>query len=323
MTKLIIQIPCYNEEATLGITLSALPKEVPGVDAVEWLIIDDGSTDKTVDVAKAHGVDHIISLPRHQGLSRAFEIGLQASVKAGADIIVNTDADNQYSADDIPILIAPILQEKADIVIGTRAISEIRSFSLIKKCLQYVGSWLVRQASQTNIPDATSGFRAINRDAAMQLHVFNSYTYTIETIIQASQKGITITSVPVRTNEPLRPSRLVRSTPVYIQWQVLTIIRIFMIYKPFRFFATPGIASFLTGILISLRFVYSFVIHEGDTGKVQSLILAALLMGMGFFLVIIGLLAELIAVNRNLVERLHWRLQKVEEQNSTPESHEK
>jgi glycosyltransferase involved in cell wall biosynthesis len=311
--KLIIQIPCYNEEATLGATLSELPRKVPGVDTVEWLIIDDGSTDRTVDAAKAHGVDHIGSLPCHQGLARAFEAGLQRCVKAGADIIVNTDADHQYHAEDIPALIDPILQKNADIVVGARSINNIRSFSYMKKCLQYLGSWVVRQASGTNIPDATSGFRAFNRDTAMQLHVFNSYTYTLETIIQAGQKGMLITSVPVRTNEVLRPSRLIRNTPSYIQWQLLTIIRIFMTYKPFRFFAAPGIISLLTGLLISLRFVYSFILHGGDTGKVQSLILAALLMGTGFFLVVIGLLAELISVNRKLLERLDWRLQKLEE----------
>lgn len=313
MMRLIIQIPCYNEEATLETTLSELPRKIPGVDTVEWLIIDDGSTDRTVDVAKAHGVDYIVSLPYHQGLARAFEAGLQRSIKAGADIIVNIDADHQYHAEDIPALIAPILRKKADIVVGARSINNIRSFSCMKKCLQYIGSWVVRQASGTDIPDATSGFRAFSRDTAMQLHVFNSYTYTLETIIQAGQKGMLITSVPVRTNEVLRPSRLIRNTPSYIQWQLLTIIRIFMTYKPFRFFAVPGIVSLLTGLLISLRFVYSFVLHGGDTGKVQSLILAALLMGTGFFLVVIGLLAELISVNRKLLERLDWRLQKVEE----------
>ena len=313
MKKLIIQIPCFNEETTLGITLSVLPRNIPGIDIVEWLVIDDGSTDKTVDVAKAFGVEHIISLPRHQGLARAFETGLQSCLKAGADIIVNTDADNQYNANDIPALIAPILQKKADIVIGTRSINEVESFSFIKKCLQHIGSWLVRQASKTNISDTTSGFRAISRDAAMRLHVFNSYTYTVETIIQATQKGMLIMTVPVTTNPPLRPSRLVNSNYNYIQWQFLTIIRIFMTYKPFRFFAVPGILAFLVGIALSLRFLYYFMAFGGYAGKIQSLILAALLMGTGFFLIIVGLLAELIAANRNLLELLDWRLQKVEE----------
>ncbi len=313
MTKLIIQIPCYNEEATLGITLAALPKKIPGIDRVEWLVLDDGSTDNTAAVARTRGVDHLITFPHHRGLARAFEAGLQACLNAGADIIVNTDADNQYNADDIPALITPILQGKADIVVGARPISEIRHFSLTKKCLQHIGSWVVRQASKTDIPDTTSGFRAFSRDAAMQLHVFNSYTYTLETIIQAGQKGMAMTSVPVRINTPLRSSRLFHHNLIYIQWQIVTIIRIFMTYKPFRFFAVPGIAAFFAGVALGLRFVYYFVMFGGYTGKVQSLILAALLMGTGFFLVVIGLLAELIAVNRNLLERLNWRLKKVEE----------
>lgn len=322
MVKLIIQIPCYNEEETLGITLAALPRALPGIDTVEWLVIDDGSSDRTVEVAKSHGVDHIVRLSHHQGLARAFEAGLQACLKAGADIIVNTDADNQYNADDIPALIAPLLEGKADIVVGARPISKIQHFSFMKKCLQKMGSWIVRQASRTNILDTTSGFRAISRDAAKRLHVFNSYTYTLETIIQAGQKGMTIASVLIRTNDPLRPSRLFHSTPAYLQWQVLTIIRIFMTYKPFRFFAAPGIIAFLGGFFIGLRFMYLFVMLGGYPGKVQSLILAALLMGMGFFLVVIGLLAELISVNRNLLERLDWRLQKIEEQNVAHESDE-
>lgn len=313
MIKLIIQIPCYNEEATLGITLSALPRNILGVDIVEWLVIDDGSPDKTVDVAKACGVDHIVRLPRHQGLARAFEAGLRESLKAGADIIVNTDADNQYNADDIPTLITPILQGDADVVVGARPISKIPHFSFMKKCLQKFGSWVVCQVSKTAIPDTTSGFRAFSRDAAMQLHVFNSYTYTLETIIQAGQKGLAISSVPVRMNEPLRPSRLFHSTPIYIQWQVLTIVRIFMTYKPFQFFAVPGIVAFFTGFVLGLRFVFYFVTLGGYAGKVQSVILAALLMGTGFFLVVVGLLAELISVNRNLLELLEWRIQKLEE----------
>ena len=312
MTKLIIQIPCYNEEATLGITLSALPRQVPGVNTVEWLVIDDGSTDKTVEVAKAHGVDHIVVLSRHQGLAGAFVAGLEASLAAGADIIVNADADNQYSADDIPHLIAPIVAGRADIVIGSRPISTTAHFSPLKKFLQGLGSWVVRIASKTDIPDAPSGFRAMSRAAAMQLHVFNEYTYTLETIIQAGQKGMVVTSVPIRTNEDLRPSRLFKSIPSYIQWQVLTILRVFMTYKPFRFFAVPGVMLFSLGMLIGLRFLYFYLIKAG-AGHVQSLILAALLMGLGFFLAIVGLLADLISVNRKLLEKLDWRAQKIEE----------
>jgi glycosyltransferase involved in cell wall biosynthesis len=312
VTKLIIQIPCYNEEATLGITLSALPRHVTGVDTVEWLIIDDGSTDKTVEVAKAHGIDHVVSLSRHLGLASAFVAGLEASLGAGADIIVNADADNQYSADDIPHLIAPIVARRAEIVIGSRPISTTEHFSPLKKFLQGLGSWVVRIASKTDIPDAPSGFRAMSRAAAMQLHVFNEYTYTLETIIQAGQKGMVVTSVPIRTNEDLRPSRLIKSIPSYIQRQILTILRVFMTYKPFRFFAVPGVILFSLGMLIGLRFLY-FYLTKAGAGHVQSLILAALLMGMGFFLAIVGLLADLISVNRKLLEKLDWRAQKIEE----------
>jgi glycosyltransferase involved in cell wall biosynthesis len=287
MRKLIIQIPCYNEEGTLGVALSALPREIPGVDVVEWLIIDDGSTDKTVEVAKAHGVDHIVRLPRHQGLASAFVAGLEASLRAGADLIVNVDADNQYCAADIPQLIAPILAGQADIVVGARPIAEIEHFSPLKKLLQKLGSWVVRLASKTDIPDAPSGFRAMSRDAAMRLHVFNEYTYTLETIVQAGQKGMVVTSVPIRTNKDLRPSRLVTSIPDYIRHQVLTLLRIFMTYQPFRFFAVPGIALFSLGMLIGLRFLYFYVTRAG-AGHIQSLILAALLMGMGSFLTIVG-----------------------------------
>lgn len=312
MTKLIIQIPSYNEETTLGITLAALPRKIPNIDAVEWLVIDDGSTDKTVEVAKSNGVDHIVSLPRHQGLAKAFVAGLEASLRAGADIIVNTDADNQYCADDIPNLIAPILEGKAEIVIGARPIGETQHFSATKKSLQKLGSWVVRLVSRTDIPDAPSGFRAISRSAAMRLHVFNEYTYTLETIIQAGQKSMAITSVPVRTNPCSRPSRLFKNIPAYLQRQVSTIVRIFMTYRPFRFFAVPGIFLFLSGLAIGLRFLY-FYLTEGGGGKIQSLILAALLMGSGFFLVVVGLLADLIGVNRNLLERLDWKVQQIEE----------
>jgi len=312
VTKLIIQIPCYNEEATLGITLSALPRHVSGVDTVEWLIIDDGSTDKTIEVAKAHGVDYIVRLSSHQGLASAFVAGLEASLAAGADIIVNADADNQYFADDIPHLIAPIVAGRAEIVIGSRPISTTAHFSPIKKFLQGLGSWVVRIASKTDIPDAPSGFRAMSRDAAMQLHVFNEYTYTLETIIQAGQKGMVVTSVPIRTNEDLRPSRLFKSIPSYIQRQILTILRVFMTYKPFRFFAVPGVILFSLGMLIGLRFLY-FYLTKAGAGHIQSVILAALLMGMGFFLTIVGLLADLISVNRKLLEKVDWRAQKIEE----------
>ncbi len=310
--KLIIQIPCYNEEKTLPITLAALPREVPGIDAVEWLVVDDGSEDETVEVARRLGVDHIVRLPRHQGLSRAFVAGLEASLQAGAGVIVNTDADNQYRASDIPKLVEPVLTGEAQIVVGARAIGEIDHFSLIKKFLHRMGSWMTRVISQTDVQDAPSGFRAISREAAMKLHVFNSHTYTIETIIQAGQKGMAIISVPIGTNEKLRSSRLVKSLTGYVHRQLLTMMRIFMTYKPFRFFAVPGTVLFVAGLLISLRFIYFFV-TEGSSGHIQSLILSALLMGTGFFLAVVGLLADLISVNRKLLEGLDWRLQKMEE----------
>jgi len=312
MIKLIIQIPCFNEETTLAVTLSDLPTAVPGVDKLETLIIDDGSTDRTVEAARESGVNHIVLLPRHQGLAKAFMAGLEASLKAGADIIVNTDADNQYCADDIPKLVAPILKGSAEIVIGARPIGETDHFSPTKRWLQKLGSSVVRLASRTNIPDAPSGFRAISRNAAMQLHVFNEYTYTLETIIQAGQKSMAITSVPVRTNPYSRPSRLFKNIPAYLYRQVSTIARIFMTYRPFRFFAVPGALLFSGGFAIGLRFLY-FYFTDGGEGKVQSLILGALMMGSGFFLVITGLLADLIAVNRNLLERVDWKVQQIED----------
>jgi glycosyltransferase involved in cell wall biosynthesis len=313
MNKLIIQIPCFNEAATLGVTLSSLPREIPGIDVVEWLVIDDGSTDKTVEVALEHNVDHVVRLPRNQGLARAFVAGLDASLKAGADIIVNTDADNQYRADDIPKLIEPILSGSAEIVIGARSISDIKHFSYTKKVLQKIGSWVVRFASGTDIPDAPSGFRAISRASAMRLNVFNKHTYTLETIIQAGQKSMAIMSVPVRTNKELRPSRLIKSIPGYISRSTLTIIRIFMTYKPFRFFAIPGVIVFGLGILVGLRFLYFYFTGQG-AGHVQSVILGALLVGTGFFILVVGLIADLISVNRKLLEKLDWRTSMMEEE---------
>ncbi|MEX1027484.1 MAG: glycosyltransferase family 2 protein [Candidatus Paceibacterota bacterium] len=311
MTKLIIQIPAYNEEQTLGTTLRALPRELPGVDVVEWLVIDDGSSDRTVEVAQTHGADHVIRLARHQGLARAFIAGIEACVSLGADIIVNTDADNQYRADDIGRLIAPVLRHEAEMVIGARPIAQIRHFSLTKKLLQKLGSWVVRLASGTNIPDAPSGFRAYSRNAAMQLRVFNEYTYTLETIIQAGQKNMAITWVPIRTNPDTRPSRLVRSVPSYVFRSLMTIGRIFMTYRPLRFFAVPGITLFLLGVALGVRFLAYYFGGVGG-GHVQSLILAALLLGGGFFLGVVGLVVDLISVNRQLLERLDYRMHALE-----------
>ena len=301
--KLIIQIPCYNEAATLGIALAALPREVPGFDKVEWLIIDDGCTDNTVEVALAHGVDHVVRHTRNQGLARGFMNGLQACLEHGADVIVNTDADNQYNADDIPQLTKPILDGRADIVIGARPIAAIEHFSPIKKLLQKLGSWVVRVASKTSIPDAPSGFRAMSRSAARRLTVFSDYTYTLETIIQAGQKNMAITSVPIRVNGDLRPSRLVKSISSYIRRSIVTIIRVFVIYRPFRFFASIGITLFLLGFAIGLRFLYKWLTVDYD-GHVQSLILASSLMIIGFQTLLIAFVADLLSANRKLMEEV-------------------
>jgi glycosyltransferase involved in cell wall biosynthesis len=312
MVKLIIQIPCYNEAETLAVTVAALPKLVPGVDRVEVLVIDDGSDDGTDLVARELGVDHVVRLPRNKGLAGAFMAGLRASIDAGADVIVNTDADNQYCADDIPKLIDPILRGDAEIVVGARPIAEIGHFSPVKKFLQGLGSWAVRQASNTDIPDAPSGFRAFSRDAAMQMNVFNEYTYTLETIIQAGQKNMAILSVPVRVNQELRPSRLVKSASSYISRSVLTIARIFVLYRAFRVFAVLGATLFGAGFLIGLRFLYFYLVGEGD-GHVQSVLLSVGLMTMGFIALIFGIIADLVSINRKLLERVMLQVQRVDE----------
>ena len=301
--KLIIQIPCYNEAETLAIALSALPREVEGFDSVEWLIINDGSTDDTVKVAKENGVDHIVNFKHNQGLAKGFMAGIKESLKQGADVIVNTDADNQYEAKDIPKLTQPIIDGRAEYVIGTRPISETAHFSTSKKLLQKLGSWVVRKASHTDIPDAPSGFRAISRECAMQLNVYNNYTYTLETIIQAGQKNMAITSVPVRTNEDLRPSRLLSSIPNYIKKSVVTIARISVVYKSFQFFMTIAAILFGLGFLLALRYLYFYFTGEGD-GHTQSVILSGVLMGMGFQTGLIAFIADLLSVNRKLLEEL-------------------
>jgi glycosyltransferase involved in cell wall biosynthesis len=312
MTKLIIQIPCYNEEATLGVALTALPREIPGIDTVEWLIINDGSVDQTVDVAKACGVDHIVSFDHNRGLAKAFMAGIDASLKAGADIIVNTDADNQYCADDIPTLIDPILQGHADMVVGARPIEEIQHFSPLKKVLQRLGSWVVRLASNTHIPDAPSGFRAYSRETAIRLNVFNEYTYTLETIIQAGQEGMSVTSVPIRTNGYLRPSRLVKSIPAYIQRSIFTIIRIFMTYRPLRFFAVLGTIPMGLGVLLCVRWLVLFTVGDPTRSRTPSLILATILILIGFQLWMFGAIADVMAVNRKMLQDVQQRLRRAE-----------
>lgn len=303
--KLIIQIPCLNEEETLPIALKALPRQVEGFDKVEWLVINDGSEDETVKVAREYGVDHIVSFKHNQGLAKGFIAGIQECLRQGADVIVNTDADNQYEARDIPNLVKPILEHKAEYVIGARPISQTSHFSLTKKTLQKIGSWVVRKASNTDIPDAPSGFRALSRECAMQLSVYNTYTYTLETIIQAGQKNMAITSVPIRTNEDLRPSRLLSSIPNYIKKSVVTIVRIFVVYNPFRFFMTIASIVFGVGVLIGLRFLYFYFSGDG-AGHMQSVVLSGILIAIGFQTGLIAFVADLLAVNRKLLEDLRY-----------------
>jgi glycosyltransferase involved in cell wall biosynthesis len=308
--KLIIQIPCLNEAKSLPITLKDLPRKVKGFKKVEWLIIDDGSTDETSKVAKSLGVDHIVRFPNTKGLAKGFMAGIEACLQLGADVIINTDADNQYNAKNIPDLLKPILDKRADIVIGARPIDNIEHFSIIKKLLQKLGSWVVRVSSGTSIEDAPSGFRAMTRDAALRLNVFNNYTYTLETIIQAGQKNMVIVTVPVQVNKDMRPSRLLKSIPAYIQKSVSTIVRIFAVYRPFRFFMSLGILLFSIGLLIGFRFLILFFKDQSTQGHIQSLILASIFIGMGFQTIIIAFIADLIGVNRSLLEDIQYRLRK-------------
>ena len=306
MTNLIIQVPAYNEADTIGATLAALPRQVPGFSRVEWLLIDDGSLDRTVDIARAAGVDHVVSLSHNRGLAAAFMAGLESCLKLGADVIVNTDADNQYDAACIPDLVRPILDGRAAMVVGERPIAKMKEFSALKRLLQKLGSLVVRFVSATDVPDAPSGFRAIHRDAAIQLCVFSNYTYTLETLIQAGRKGLPVVSVPVRVNLVTRPSRLVRSIPSYVGKSLLTVFRIFVLYKPFRFFFLVGTLFLLPGLAIGGRFVMAYYAGEGQ-GHVQSLILAAILIVMATVTYGAGLIADLTAANRMLLEELRTR----------------
>lgn len=305
MTKLILQIPCFNEEGTLAITLADLPRQLPGVDCIEWLVIDDGSRDRTVDVAKEGGVDHIVSLPTNQGLAKAFMVGLEKCLELGADIIVNLDADNQYCAADIPKLLHPILNHEAEMVIGARPISTTSHFSPIKKLLQKLGSWVVRLASRTEVDDCPSGFRAISRRVAYQLNVFNEYTYTLETIIQAGQKGIRVASVPIRTNRDLRPSRLVKSIRSYVTRSITTIVRIAILYRPLPFFFSLGVIPILTGIGLFGRWL---VLAYDHGGRVPSLVVGSVCLGIGSLFCMMGLLADLLSANRKILEEIQVRL---------------
>ena len=310
--KLIIQIPCHNEEKCLPVTLRDLPKSIDGVDSIETLVIDDGSTDDTSAVAKQEGVDHVVRLPFKRGLAEAFRKGLDRSLELGADIIVNTDGDNQYRGEDIAKLVAPILAKKAEIVIGCRDIFTIEHFSLVKKVLQKFGSSVVRRFSKTDIPDVTSGFRAYSRDAALRINVFSNYTYTLETIIQAGRKEIPMASVGIRTNEKLRESRLIKSLPSYIQRSIATILRVYLMYEPMKFFIKTGSLIISISFLIGLRYMYFFFFAAKRGGHLQSLILGAVLFMAGFMLIAIGLLADIIAANRKLNEEILFRMRKSE-----------
>lgn len=310
--KLIIQIPCYNEAETLAIALDALPRAVPGCDLVEWLVIDDGSTDQTASIARANGVDHVVSHPTNRGLAAAFMTGLDYAIGAGADIVLNTDADNQYDARDIPQLVAPIIEGKADLVVGARPIEQTAHFSWVKKRLQRLGSLVVRVASGTDVEDAPSGFRAMTRDVAMRLNVFNSYTYTIETLIQAGRSNIRVRSVPIRTNPDLRPSRLVRGMVDYVRKSLGTIVRIFATYSALSFFWLVSLLFTGIGLIAGTRYLILKAMGFGD-GHVQSVILAAACVTIGLITFILGFLADLISVNRRLLERIEWRLRRLEQ----------
>jgi glycosyltransferase involved in cell wall biosynthesis len=312
--KLIIQIPCLNEQDTLAVALNDLPRQMPGFSRVEWLIIDDGSTDRTAEVAREHGVDHVIRHPVNRGLATAFMTGMDACLRLGADVIVNTDADNQYCAADIPVLVAPILRGEADMVIGARPIDDTAHFSWIKKRLQRLGSWAVRVASKTDVADAPSGFRALSRETAMRLNVFNAYTYTLETIIQAGVSNLRVLSVPIRTNADLRPSRLVKSISSYVRRSLVTILRIFVIYRPMAFFFWPGLILSTIGGTAALRFLYFYFLTGDGSGHVQSLILGALCIILGALMFMIALLADMITANRKLLERIALRVQQTDHQ---------
>lgn len=309
--KLIIQIPCYNEAENLPGTIKVLPRHLPGIDVIEYLVIDDGSSDDTAQVARAAGVHHILCLPQHAGLAAGFVAGLEACLQHGADLIVNTDADNQYQAEDIQRLVEPILTGKADIVVGDRGVATLQTFSPAKRLLQRLGSWVIAQASGVRTPDATSGFRAISREAALRTLVLSQYSYTLETLIQAGAHHMAVAYVPVRTNPQIRPSRLVRSIPHYLANSSTTIVRAYTMYRPLRVFTFLGFLIFMGGVALGVRYLYFVSINQG-AGHIQSVILAAVLMIIGFQVSLIGLLADLIGFNRMILEELLYRLRRLE-----------
>lgn len=309
--KLIIQIPCYNEAETLEIALDHLPKQIDGIDEIEYLIINDGSKDNTVEVAKKWGVHHIVNFKTNKGLAKGFMAGVDEALRQGADIIVNTDADDQYVGADIGKLVRPILENAADIVIGERPIDETEHFSPLKKKLQHFGSWVVRKASDTDIPDAPSGFRAYSREAALRLNVVNEYTYTLEQIVQAGRNKISITSVPIRTNGELRPSRLFSSMFGYVKKSMFTIVRAYVMYKPLRFFVGVGMFPLIAGFLLGVRYLFLLFAGNGG-GNIQSLILCSLLIMIGVLIMVLGMLADTIAANRKIMEDMQYHIRKME-----------
>ena len=309
--KLIIQIPCYNEAETLEIALNALPKHIDGIDVIEYLIINDGSSDNTVEVAKNWGVNYVVNFRNNKGLARGFMAGIDACLRNGADIIVNTDADNQYNADDIEKLVQPILRKEAGMVIGERPIDDTEDFSPLKKKLQHLGSWVVRKASKTDIPDAPRGFRAYSRSTAMRLNVINEYTYTLETIVQAGRNKMAVTSVPIRTNGELRPSRLFNSMFGYIKKSMLTIGRAYMMYRPLAVFTAIAAVFGASGAGLGIRYLAKYAKGKGD-GHVQSLILSSMLIIIGVLAGVVGLLADVISGNRKLLQEIQYELRKMD-----------
>lgn len=310
--KLIIQIPCFNEAETIPQTLGALPRQIPGVDRIEYLVVDDGSNDGTAEAAREAGAHHVVRLPRHTGLAAGFMAGLEASLKLGADVIVNTDADNQYHAADIQLLLEPILAGRADLVVGDRGVGTLQSFSPLKRSLQRLGSWVIGRASGVDTPDATSGFRAISRAAALRTLVLSEYSYTLETLIQAGARGMAVEYVPVRTNVQTRPSRLMRSIPDYLANSSVTILRAYTMYRPLRVFTALSALLVLGGLVGVVRFLYFYITGGGIAGHIQSLILAAVLLIVGFQVFLIGLVADLIGFNRKILEEMLYRLRRLE-----------
>jgi len=309
--KLIIQIPCFNEEQTLPSTLADLPRAVDGFDTVEWLVIDDGSSDRTIEVARANGVDHIVKLTNNKGLAAGFQAGLDAALKLGADVIVNTDADNQYDGRDIPKLVAPIVAGRADMVVGDRQVEQIEHFSPLKKTLQKLGSWVVRQASETTVPDTTSGFRAYNREAALQMQVVSRFTYTLETIIQAGKQLVAVDHVPIRTNPKTRESRLFPSMGAYVRRNAISIFRIYAQYEPLKVFWGGAVVMGLLALAVWARFIVAWIGGEG-AGHVQSLILGAVLFIGAMLLFALGVIGDLLAAQRTLSQRTFERVRRIE-----------